>query len=283
MDAAWIAVVGSSVAAVGSAAAALIASWATRRQSAAQEAGQEQQWRREKRRDSYAAFLEAGALARDELAFILQSTRREDSDFEALEERLTTARALTDNVRACGAKVFVEGPELILRPTRHVEEDLVTFRKFLEEILTARRGGATEISLGPAHLQLDDAFETVAHLRRETRIHLDRFAEVARRVLDETSTVVHQQHAESPAPSQELQWLLARLEDLLGVPAADIDIEQPFIEMGFDSLLAMKLLNDARTRYELADRWTFTELTSATPEQAAAYFSGHRTGSTSQG
>ncbi|MEV3960662.1 acyl carrier protein [Nocardia sp. NPDC050193] len=277
MDAAWIAVVGSSVAAVGSAAAAVIASWATRRQSTAQEAGQERQWRREtRRRDSYAAFLEAGALARDELTFILQSTRKEDSDLEALAGRLTTARALTDNVRACGAKVFVEGPELILRPTRHVEEDLVTFRRFVEEILTTRRRGATEISLGPAHLQLDDAFETVAHLRRETRVHLDRFAEVARQVLDEPSTVVHQQHAESPAPSQELQWLLARLADLLGVPVADIDIEQPFIDMGFDSLMAMKLLNDARTRYALADRWTFTELLSATPEQAAAYFSEQR-------
>jgi aryl carrier-like protein len=79
-----------------------------------------------------------------------------------------------------------------------------------------------------------------------------------------------------------LQWLLARLEDLLGVPAADIDIEQPFIEMGFDSLMAMKLLNDAKTRYALADRWTFTELTSATPEQAAAYFSEHRTGLTTR-
>ncbi|WP_157120148.1 hypothetical protein [Nocardia fusca] len=73
------------------------------------------------------------------------STRKEGSRLEALEGRLTTARALTDNARACGAKVFVEGPELILGPTRHVEEDLVILHSGQ---WTIRRPSLTNLLVG---------------------------------------------------------------------------------------------------------------------------------------
>ncbi|PXX55611.1 hypothetical protein DFR70_12180 [Nocardia tenerifensis] len=276
MDASWIAVAGSSVAAVGSAAAAVITSWSARQQTTKQISGQEQQWRREKRREAYANFLESGARARDELLVISELAQSDDSDFGPLAERVAAARALTDNVRGFGARVLVEGPAAMERPTRRVEEDIAGFRRWLEALITARRSGALGIDLGrTGRVYVVEAGQVIDYLRYDMRRNLDLFAAAARLALDDISAT-ESSSGQERAPDQDLQWLLDQLEEC-GADRAAIDVTRPIKDIGdISSLHLFVVLTEARSVYALEDRWTLSELYESTVEQLAAYLAARR-------
>ncbi|MFE4459155.1 acyl carrier protein [Nocardia tengchongensis] len=276
MDAAWIAVVGSTVAAVGSSVAAVITTWSARQQSARQLSDQARQWRREKRREAYANFLESGARARDELTVLAELAQSDNSDFGILAERIAAARTLTDSVRGFGARVLVEGPASIQRPTRRVEEDIASFRRWLEALISSRRSGDMEVSVGESgRVYIAEAGQIVEYLRFDVRHNLDRFAASARLALDDLSTADEPPDRSLPH-DQELRWLLERFEEW-GVDRAAITIHRPIKDIeGIDSLRIVQLLAEARRAYGLEDRWTLSEFYEGTVEQVAAYLATRR-------
>ncbi|MFE3195851.1 hypothetical protein ACFXHA_43110 [Nocardia sp. NPDC059240] len=278
MNPAWIAVIASSVAAVGAATAAVITTWSTRRLALRQNADQDGQWLREKRRDSYAAFLAAGARARDELVSIFERSTAEHPDIDLLAQQIVAVRTLTDEVRGAGAKLVVEGPDRIVRPTRLVEEELVIFRRCLETLIRAHRAGDSHVDFGTSlnPLPIAKANQTVETLQYDVRAHLDQFAAVARQIL-ETAEIVSSPLANAQPSDTDLQWLLDALSER-GIDTSTIVVTQPIRQIGeINSLHIAVLLGRAKDRYSIEDGWTYSEFADATVEQAVAYLAAHRT------
>jgi hypothetical protein len=120
-----LALLSTAIGATGAAGAAAISGWSARRQAAGQIISQQTQWLREKRRDTYGAFLDAGVQARDELTTVWRLLKGRNPDLSTIAARLEADRSMVNSVKRASATNFVEGPELILEPTRRAEESIV--------------------------------------------------------------------------------------------------------------------------------------------------------------
>ncbi|MFQ6397601.1 hypothetical protein ACLMAJ_29675 [Nocardia sp. KC 131] len=234
-----------------------------------QKASDSTQWQREKRRDAYAAFLDAGAQARDELISIWRLVRSAGLDDAGIRARLESAHVLTDQVRRASATNFVEGPQSILVPTRRAEESIVIFRSLLEKLL---------LKPLPERNSVEEAGVCLG-LEAQIRIDLDRFAASAREVLDAAEHQSVLINAESlPPAAAELQWLLAQIRGLQPEPWP-IDVEQPLFATGIDSLALLAI--GRKARHELAfdgeSTWLLSSMTTKSVEEVAGYLALGRT------
>lgn len=268
MDPGWIALIGAAVGAVGASSAAAIAGRSARRVALSQKASDSVQWQREKRRDAYAAFLDAGAQARDELTAIWRLVRSAGTDDAGIRSRLESAHSLTDQVRRASATNFVEGPQSILVPTRRAEENIVIFRRLLEELLLKP----------PSERNAVEAAGVCLSLEAQIRSDLDRFAASAREVLDaaEHQSVLVDAPSLPPAAA-ELEWLLARIREFQPEPWP-IDVKRPLFETGIDSLALIQI--GARARHEFAvdgEGWLISSLAMQSVEDVAGHLAQGRT------
>lgn len=231
MDPAWTAVLGTAIGATGATVAATITGWSARRQSRVQHANDQSQWRREKRRDTYSAFLDAGVQARDELTAIWRLLKAADCDTAQVARRLANVDSLVKAVRRASATNFIEGPGPILEPTRRAEESIVLFEALLNGALTDSTG---------KHLRMCTRQEAYV------RGILDRFAAAAREVLEG----VEQRHELLVLPpardsSDELTWLVATIAKALETTPAEINVTRPVVESGLDSLSLLFVFRQA--------------------------------------
>jgi hypothetical protein len=271
MDPAWVAVLGTAVGAAGATAAAAISGWSARRQANAQSISQQTQWQREKRRDTYGAFLDAGVQARDELAAIWRSLNKRDPDLAAVAARLDAARELITGVKRASATNFVEGPELILEPTRRAEETIVLFHTLLQVTAQEMTEGA------------GDTRQLMCN-RQEAAVReiLDRFAAAAREVLNGTKEEpALLDTAGLPNADDELAWLRTVLAERTGLGADEIDVRRPLFELGLDSLGCLEVLNLAAARgsLERSHIWPVSSLLfTVSIEEVAGYLATIRAG-----
>jgi hypothetical protein len=253
VDQAWIAVLGGVVGAGGAASAAALTGWFGRRQAAVQQSGQREQWQREKRREAYSAFLDAGAQARDELAAARRELSRPAPGLGAARDRLNAAAPLVMAVRRASAAIFVEGPESMLEPTRRAEEHVVILHELLGD-------AADDLGNGRP---VSDQMGVCVRQEVWVRELLDQFAAAARHVFtgaQETSRLL-------PAPptvsfEEELAWLVLYLSAELGCTPESIDSTRPAFEVGLDSLDMVKLANRMGDRFGLSGRriWPVSSL-----------------------
>ena len=272
MDPAWVAVLGTAVGAAGATGAAAISGWSARRQATAQGISQQSQWQREKRRDTYGAFLDAGVQARDELAAVWRSLNRRDPDLTAVTARLEAARGLVSTVKRASATNFVEGPELILEPTRRAEETIVLFYALLQVTVQ-------EVSEG-----CDLSGRQLMCNRQEAAVReiLDRFAAAAREVLNGTKQEpVLLDTAALPTAADELDWLRRTIAERAGLSQEEVDVRRPIFECGLDSLACLELLNLAATRVGAKRNhiWPVSSLLfTVSVEEVAGYLAALRSG-----
>jgi hypothetical protein len=110
MDAALAGVLGAVAGAASTIAVAAITSVASRRQQRIQRDIDHERWRRETRRDTYAAFLAGLAAARAPLDEALSEIRKHDATLDALEPLLRRAEDLAGKNEEATYTVMLEGP-----------------------------------------------------------------------------------------------------------------------------------------------------------------------------
>ncbi|MFI0445575.1 phosphopantetheine-binding protein [Actinomadura sp. 6N118] len=245
MNPAWVAVIGTAVGSLGATAAAFVAAWSGRQQASIQAAGQQDQWRRQLRRDTYGALLNAGAEARDELGSLFAELRRRwaEEDREWAATRLNETKPLINAVRLAATSVALEGPQSMLEPAKRVEEGLVLLHTAMLAIAT-RPVGAT-----------DDSVEYLAICGRERvgiRTALLDFASAARSVLDGDSDQRPDHNAAAVQDSaEELAWFLEGVDEIGGAPEIEPHADRTLGELGFESLSIIQLARYLRHRHGL--------------------------------
>ena len=255
--------VGTTVAAAGASAAAVVTGWSNRRQAGVQAVGTEEQWHREKRCDAYSAFLDAGVHARDELAAVLRSIQRPGRDTTTTEARLHTTDSLIQNVRRSCATVFVLGPEVVLTPARRAEEAVVLLQRFLYEAVDNFESGQDP------QLNLD----ICARLNSQIHASLDEFSAATRQALGGVAPPSTDKKADPRRidSSAELQWLLSLMSSEFGEAAEDIDPTLTLFHYGMASLEIVLVFQRAETEFDLprGSLWTIRPMFELTIEELA--------------
>ncbi|MFF4854659.1 acyl carrier protein [Streptomyces rubiginosohelvolus] len=254
MNQAWVAVVGTAVGAVGATGAAFVAAWAARRQASIQALGQQEQWRRQLRRETYGALLSAGAEARDELGSLFVAVARPGAPLELdrLSARLEAARPLVNAVRLATASVFVEGPLCMLEPAKRVEDEVVLFHTAMRAVVTRPAGtndGVVDVNVAICHEQ-----------RVRIRRALTSLATAARGVLDGDLGEASAAEVDPAAVAvEELSWLLDGLAHACGIPRSEVDQNLTLGENGCDSLTVMALRRFLREEhaFDVGVTWFF--------------------------
>ncbi|MGW1738393.1 acyl carrier protein [Nocardia sp. NPDC001965] len=271
MDPAWVAVVGTTVAAVGASAAAVVTGWSNRRQVDVQVAGTEEQWQREKRCDVYSAFLVAGVHARDELAAVLRSMRSPGRDPAAIRAHLDTTAPLVQKVRHSCATVFVLGPDAVLIPARRAEEAVVLLQRFLWatlESLESEQGPRPSRDIG-------------TRLNSQIHASLDEFTAATRKALGDAAPPPKDKRSEPLRIDfdTELQWLLSLMSSEVGTAVADIDPTLTLFDYGLDSLGLVGFFHRAEIAFDLrpGSLWTINAMYRLSVEEVAKLIATERT------
>ncbi|MFE2023208.1 phosphopantetheine-binding protein [Streptomyces sp. NPDC059499] len=261
MDQGWMVLGAAAVGAAGATLAALTAGRASGRQAVLQSAGQQQQWRRQLRRDTYGALLGAGAEARDELGAIFADLRRADPTSEEgltrIRARLGETKPLINAVRLATAKVYVEGPDSVLETAMRIEEGLVLFHTGLTALAELP---PDEVSNGPAMDTYAAAYLATCTQQR-VAIHtvLREFATAARHVLDgegnprqdSDNREVRLDVVPTPPAVEDVDRILATVVDILGIAHHPLDLDRTIFELGANSLTVLELATRMRNDYGL--------------------------------
>jgi hypothetical protein len=270
VDAAWIALLGGAVGAAGATGAAALTGWSARRQAAIQQSGQRQQWQHEKRREAYSALLDAGAQARDEHAAIRRALMLSNPDLDAARQGLDLAVPLVRAVRRASAAVFIDGPDIILEPTRRAEEHIVLLHRLLSSVVVDLTYGGVP----------SEQLRLCARQEACVRSLMDEFAAAARQVftgLQQTSKLLPVGIA---VPfDAELAWLIEYLSSELSCDSAMIDPARPMMELSLDSLQLLKLTSSAARHFGVDNGhiWPVSSLLfDTTVEGTASYIASLR-------
>jgi hypothetical protein len=232
MDAGLAALLGASVATVGTTTAAMIASWSTHRQVRRQAADQRENAQRQRRRDAYDKFLSTCYDAREELSDIWYLIRQTPDEVTIAGQRLANARKLVYAVQRANSVVLAEGPHTVLDAARRAQESL---ELFYAGLLTFQ----TELAKGGSWA---DHNHYCAGQRMRVRKAIECFAEQSGLAIYSEQMPSHP--AESPMASaspQDLEWLIENLSRLLGAPKSSLPPEISAMELGLDSLMAVQL------------------------------------------
>jgi septal ring factor EnvC (AmiA/AmiB activator) len=270
VDLTWIAVLSSAVSAAGASCAAVVTSLSARRQLTIQQTGQHLQWQREKQREGYAAFLDASAQARDELTAIRRALTESSPDLEGIRQRIQEAAPFVKAVRRASAAIFVDGPNMILEPTRRAEEHVVLLYELVE-------ASADRLA---NERPMSEYFTLSLQQEACVRGLLDEFAAAARQVssgAQQTSKLL----ADTATTSceEEHSWLLDYLSAELDCDKAAINADRLLAETGISSIGVLQLTQAAARHFGLDPRRTWpvsSLLFSASVSELAAYLAHSR-------